>query len=162
MKKIKTFLAYMLLITSATLIISCKSGNNSTNDNQSNNTTQPITNDAQTVNKPNNFKNEYKLKDGADNLFTLSLNTDGSVTLSGNGYVFYGSWRKNKYNDMIHVDFSTDPTPSAHKNYKWIVKHGEDVLHTELIMYPVISDGYLYYSVSDADAKNPNHRFKLE
>ena len=159
---------FAILFGVATTIAFVSCGGNSNNkpngvyqepqqqETPSNNNSSSVSNDNQ-----DEFVGTFRFNDGGGSTYTLSVNSDETVTLSGNGNTFYGSWdkRTSKYAGYTAVNFS-QPYPYTTPN-KAITTENTLLDGGKQLSYVAVKDGYLYFTASDAKSKNPNNRIAI-
>ena len=107
------------------------------------------------------FVGTFRFTDGGGSSYTLSVKSDETVTLSGNGNTFYGSWDKRtaKYTGYATLFFS-NPTPNVTSD-KVVTKEHTLLYGGASLNYSAVKNGYLYFSADDAKANNPNNRIAI-
>ena len=107
------------------------------------------------------FAGTFRFTDGGGSSYTLTIKSDETVTLSGNGNTFYGSWDKRTANYAGYATLIfTNPTPNVTSD-KVVTKEHTLLYGGASLNYSAVKDGYLYFSADDAKANNPNNRISL-
>lgn len=170
MKKVKT----LWLLVYATLLISC-GGGNTTNEVQyesrtSNKLTETYDNETYNTRRNASYGNKddedyagkYTFVDGCGEQYTIYLEPDGTARLIGGGNTFYASWSVSGIRDrgLIDMDWSDKVYVTSSRK---IIKNGSFLDGDDYIipMLDIKNDGYLYFGIESALAKDPNKRFKL-
>lgn len=157
MKMALKHMAMLLIVATSLAFVSCGGRSNDEQDLQYskpqavNNTSSDISSSSSYI---QSSSNDYVFADGGGKVYTLTINDDETVVMIGNGNTFYGSYYY--YDGEYDISFSS-PKPKFTSN--GIIT--TDYSDFEGFFEPVMIGNVLFFSLSDARARNPHHGFLI-
>lgn len=102
----------------------------------------------------NNNKGTYVFTDENGVTFTLTFNSDMTMTADANGKTYYGKWGEGL--DCVNFQFSG----SDSSDYPKIAFKADKYLYIDNDYY--ITDGFLYGRYHDIKSRDPAYRLKIK